>query len=509
MNPARMLGRTSLSSATSHSATAKLVTLVTMLTLASTAACSSDSAKSTSKPEGASESDAGHSEADAAARKPAARTGDTTVDTQDDKSESKAEQAPKAEPSGKTGTEFCGVLKVMQSDCQVCHGSTPVAGAPMPLVTFEDFMKPAITDPARKVYELVDERVRNETRTMPPAGILSADKLAALDAWLKAGLPSAKASSCEITVPSTRTEPDDTWPEDCEDIYTIAAHDPDDPTKPFEIPAEAEIHPYIPIDAPWGDDEVQLLATRPITDNEGAVHHWILWEAKDRINLTFWAPGATGDSFPDDVGLYMPKGKKSMALDMHYYNKNNDKPVYDRSGLEVCVTRKNRRPKTATLYGLFGNANVPAKQRVENSTSCTVTGELHLMGVNPHMHHMGRHGHLSLQRGGTGPIEVLYDGPFSFEEQTMKTIEETVIKAGDVLTTKCTFENTTDRAVTFGEDTENEMCINWVRYYPKGGFTCSRMMTAGEAPIDPNSTGNGGPFPTGEDLDAGAEPASN
>lgn len=404
------------------------------------------------------------------------------------------------------GAEFCGVLEVMRSDCQVCHSSSPVAGAPMPLVTYDDFMKPAVSDPSRKVYELVDERTHDEARPMPPAGVLASDKLAPLEAWIKAGSAEPKRA-CETPSTVMRKQPDESWPKDCEDIYTVVAHDPDDPKKPFTIPPNEEIHPYILVDAPWGDDDVQLLATRPITDNETAVHHWILWESKDRINLTFWAPGATGDSFPEDVGLYMPKGKASLGLDMHYYNKNSDKPAYDRSGLEMCVTRKHRRPKTATLYGLFGNATVPPKQRVENTTSCTVKGELHLIGVTPHMHHMGRRGYLSLQRGGTGPIEVLHDGPFSFEEQTIKPIEDTLIKEGDVLTTRCTFENTTDRMVSFGEDTEDEMCINWVRYYPKGGFSCSRMAAESEAPIDPNSTGNGGPLPTGEgqDLDAGIE----
>ena len=399
--------------------------------------------------------------------------------------------------------QFCSVLDVMRTDCQVCHGSSPVAGAPMPLVTYDDFMKPAVSDPSRKVYELVHERTHDEARPMPPAGVLSRDKLASLEAWIKTGAAAAE-SECATISEAVRKKPDSTWPEDCEDIYTVVAHDPDDPTKPFEIPANEEIHPYILVDAPWGDDDVQLLATRPITDNESAVHHWILWEAKDRINLTFWAPGATGDSFPEDVGLYMPKGKESMGLDMHYYNKNNDKPVYDRSGLEMCVTRKHRRPKTATLYGLFGNATVPPKQRVENTTSCTVKGELHLIGVTPHMHHMGRRGYLSLQRGGAGPIEVLHDGPFSFEEQTIKPIRDTLVKEGDVLTTRCTFENTSDRMISFGEDTADEMCINWVRYYPKGGFSCSRMLGRAEAPIDPNSMGNG---PTGEsqDIDAGTD----
>lgn len=494
MNPARMRGRYRLEPATIFSAT---VTLSSLLTLGACSDTERPQRESKREQRTLDASTAHESEADAAAADASDRA------APEPESASAASQPDAEAKTGASGADFCDVLQVMQRDCQVCHGSSPVAGAPMPLVTYDDFMKPSVSDPSRKVYELVKERTRDEERPMPPAGVLSADKLAPLDAWLEEGAPAAQ-STCKTPDKVMRRAPDESWPADCEDIYTVVAHDPDDPSKPFTIPANDEIHPYILVDAPWGDDDVQLLATRPITDNEAAVHHWILWENKDRINLTFWAPGAAGDSFPEDVGLYMPKGAKSMGLDMHYYNKNNDKAVYDRSGLEMCVTRKHRRPKTATLYGLFGNANVPAKQRVENTTSCTVKGELHLLGVTPHMHHMGRRGYLSLQRGGTGPVEVLHDGPFSFEEQTLKPIEDTLIKEGDVLTTKCTFENTTERSVSFGEGTEDEMCINWVRYYPKGGFSCSRMSADADAPVDPNSTGNGGPFPTGAEADSDA-----
>jgi hypothetical protein len=503
MNPARMLGRYSLNLATTLSATA-----LVMLTAVS--ACSDDDPDATSKREdrstremdasSARESDteASRKESDSEEHKES----DTAVS---DEAMKKAEPKAEAKPSGGEA-DFCNALTVMQSNCIVCHGSKPVAGAPMSLVKYEDFMQPSLSDPSRKVYELVKERTHDQKRPMPPAGMLSDDKLAPLEAWLAAGAPEAKEACPNKSI--TRSEPDKSWPKDCEDIYTVVAHDPDDSSKPFMIPPNSEIHPYIMVDAPWGDDEVQLLATRPITDNEASVHHWILWESKDRTNLTFWAPGATGDSFPDDVGLYMPKGKASMGLDMHYYNLNNDKPVYDRSGVQMCVTRKHKREKMATLYGLFGNATVPANQRVVNSTSCTVKGELHLLGVNPHMHRRGVHGHLDLRRGGMDPTEVLYDGPFSFEEQTMKPLKDTVIKEGDVFTTTCTFENMTDRNVAFGEGTDDEMCINWIRYYPKGGFSCRSMMAPADAPIDPNSTGNGD-FPTGADLDAGVEPPAN
>lgn len=401
-------------------------------------------------------------------------------------------------------TAFCGALEIVRSDCQVCHGATLAAGAPMPLVSFEDFLRPSLSDPSRKVYELVDERIHDAQRPMPPMGALSSKRLAPLEAWLAAGAPQP-AGECA----ASHSRPMDSsvdWPQDCEEFYTIVSHDPEDESKPYTIEGNSEVHPWTTIDAPWGDDDVQLLATRPITDNVAAVHHWILWDAKERINLTFWAPGSGGDSFPKDVGLYMPKGEASLGLDMHYYNRNNDQPVHDRSGVELCIARKHKRPKTAALYGLFGNATVAAMQRVVNSTSCVVTGELHLLGVNPHMHRMGRHAHLELQHG-DDPVNVLYDGPFAFEEQTLKPLKDTLVREGDVLTTVCTFENTSNRNITFGEGTDDEMCINWIRYYPKGGFSCSRMAPDGSPIADPELSPHAEGLGDGDDdADAGAAP---
>jgi hypothetical protein len=383
------------------------------------------------------------------------------------------DSTPAQPPAIASSDAFCGVLEVMAASCQQCHGAKPIGGAPMSLVTFEDFMKPAPSNAARKVYELVQERTHDQKRPMPPPGILPADKLAALDAWLQAGATQPTAACPVIEVPSTEATAQPWPPADCEDVYSILAYDPADKTKPYTIPGNSEEHPQMSFDAPWGDDDVQLLATRPITQNPELIHHWILWDAIQRANLTFWAPGAGGDVLPPDVGLYVPKGPASLSLDMHYYNKNSAEPVQDQSGLEVCITRTFR-PKTAAIYGLRGNATVPAMQRAENAVPCTATttsGDVHFLAITPHMHRLGVHAHLDLKRG-SDPMNVIYDAPYNFEEQTLKPLGDVVVKNGDVLTTTCTYQNDTTRDIVWGDATEDEMCFNWMRYYPRGGFTC-------------------------------------
>jgi hypothetical protein len=80
----------------------------------------------------------------------------------------------------------------------------------------------------------------------------------------------------------------------------------------------------------------------------------------------------------------------------------------------------------------------------------------------------------SVQRA-DGTTSVMHDAPFSFTEQASYALTPPVqLEAGDKVVTTCTYENPTDHAVTFGENTANEMCFNFAAYYPMGALSCVR-----------------------------------
>ena len=112
--------------------------------------------------------------------------------------------------------------------------------------------------------------------------------------------------------------------------------------------------------------------------------------------------------------------------------------------------------------------------RSDNVTSCTVnlTGVDHVtfLSVSPHMHKLGVHAKLELTRDGQNT--ALHDAPFDFEDQRIHELPEIEIRDGDVLTTTCSYENDTGRTVSFGQDSDDEMCFNFVTYYPMGAFQC-------------------------------------
>ena len=64
--------------------------------------------------------------------------------------------------------------------------------------------------------------------------------------------------------------------------------------------------------------------------------------------------------------------------------------------------------------------------------------------------------------GGTGAPEKIFANPnFSFENQANFPISASVAQ-GDVMRTRCTWKNPGDTAISFGENTGDEMCFDFI-----------------------------------------------
>ncbi|HEY2733132.1 MAG TPA: hypothetical protein VGI70_04065, partial [Polyangiales bacterium] len=314
-----------------------------------------------------------------------------------------------------SSNSFCDALGVVRTKCQTCHGAMHLYGAPMSMVTYDDFQKPAVTDATKKVYQMVSMRIHDAMRPMPPINnpTLTATELATLDGWIAGGaqpgtdptcpnLPAAPApgatdsgSTAAAAPPNTTVDADGyPWPNDCEKHYKILIYSGTEGSGQKQmIPAGQETHPQITLTPPW-PAKAQGLAFKPITDNKMVLHHWIL-SGPDGAFIMGWAPGSNGSQpFPPDVGEDLPTG--TMHMDVHYNNLGGTTAQQDASGFEVCTieTPSKLRPHLATIEGIVGNANVPAHQHVDNTTSCTVTasmGDVTLISNSPHMHKLGTH----------------------------------------------------------------------------------------------------------------------
>ena len=375
---------------------------------------------------------------------------------------------------------WCQALTVFQQRCQSCHGSERRTGAPMSLVTYDDLMKPAVTKPGKKVYEEVALRIHDTKLPMPPIDPpLNAKELAAIDTWIAGGAKPGQDVTCKGLLPDAGppvAQPVDDW--ECDERYLVQAHDPADPTKPFRIGAGEEIRYQLPIETPpWHDHDVQGITILPRNDNLKVLHHWVLYEGIDIDHrgafIWAWAPGNEGGfKLPDDVGLYLPKGP--LHLELHYYNLGSTEVEFDRSGFEVCATRTFRK-HTATVtndFNAFPYLTPGSRQSFQDicRVITTTDEDMHLVGVAPHMHKLGVHAFMSV----THDLEerVLHDKPYNFSDQLIYPLDDVIIKSGDVVTSRCTWENTTNHNVGFGQSSDDEMCANFAIYWPMGGYYC-------------------------------------
>ena len=369
-------------------------------------------------------------------------------------------------------SSWCDIQPTLQTRCAVCHDDKHSASSPMPLLRYADTQAPAVSDPSRKVYQLMGVRLHDKQKPMPPQQNLSAQELAALDAWIAAGAPAGEDTRCgEAAAP----EASDGWPAHCDATYTILAHAAGSDTQGFSVPAGQEVHPNLTVQAPWGNQAMQAIAFRPITDNRKVLHHWILYGPQHEF-LTGWAPGKDDTVLPSDVGMHLAGG--TLTLNMHYNNLLGSAPELDRSGVEICAVKpENFRQHTAAVHTGFSmlGFKIPARTMgYEVTGQCTamVSAPVTLFSATPHAHKLARHMKFSVQKA-SGERIVMFDGEFNFEEQQSYPLSPMVqLETGDRVITTCTYDNATDRVVRFGEDTSDEMCFNFASYYPMGALSC-------------------------------------
>lgn len=380
---------------------------------------------------------------------------------------------------------WCKVKAILDAKCKSCHTTPPVAGAPFPLETYADLTAAHPTMAGKKVYERVAVRVdgaqsqAENLGVMPPGTQLPADDVATIKAWAAAGAKAGADTTCAGAGGATGgTQADATWPlPECDEVYKIVSHGSGGASSPYMVPAGQEIHPQVGWDAPWGNEEVQAIAFKSITDNPKVLHHWILY-SKSGAFLTGWAPGEDGiKKWPDDVGMSLPSGAGSLRLDMHYFNLKGTTTEPDNSGVEVCVVKKEHfRKNAAAVTGrLAGFPVIPANStNVDITSQCKFSGStpVTLLTASPHAHTYARHMKFTVKKK-SGEEIVMHDMPFMFGEQHSYPLDPpVVVEAGDVITTTCTYTNTTNRTVTAGESTTDEMCFNFAVYYPAGKFSC-------------------------------------
>lgn len=399
----------------------------------------------------------------------------------------------------------CDVASVISDSCTSCHSATPKFGAPMPLMKHADFMATAKSNPAKKVYEVVPDRIMttDASKRMPPASstALAAPVLARFNTWLTGGAK-PDAMGCAITEkPATTVQPPTKpvrpgegnmptigtrsggateYPQDYNDplmkCYQFRAHAPGNKDEGFSVGTTPDLYTQFNFAAPW-QGTVYGRSFRWLEGNNQVIHHWLLYKntgtkddgSVEEISvgahpdgelLQGWAPGGSDAYYDPDVAQELP-GDVSYTLETHHNNRTGA-PALDNTGIEVCVTPT--KPDKVVSLSWLGTDFISGTSA---SGTCTPTSKepIHIIGFVPHMHKKGRHFTATITRA-NGMTETMHDADFDFGNQRAYFASITLMP-GDNIKVTCTYSAPSQ----FGQGTNEEMCYMFTGYYPKLSLT--------------------------------------
>jgi hypothetical protein len=190
--------------------------------------------------------------------------------------------------------------------------------------------------------------------------------------------------------------------------------------------------------------------------------------------LSGWAPGNKSIPLGRTIGLQTIAGSNArFGIELHYNTTTNPAVRKDRSGARICVT-KTLRAHEASVHWLGTQAIVSLglSAKLDVTGTCSVKKESHIIAHSPHMHTRGRYMKtiVTKQAGGTAKIT---DQPFTFDDQQIFPVDaptgEIVVAPGDTINTVCTYDGS--QVFSFGPNTDQEMCYNFVVAWPAGSLS--------------------------------------
>jgi hypothetical protein len=177
--------------------------------------------------------------------------------------------------------------------------------------------------------------------------------------------------------------------------------------------------------------------------------------------VALWAPGAHRVDYPTGTGLPLPAGRR-LIIQIHY-NTANAPAAPDQTAIRFLTQPTVPTPALMMLLSQNSLALPPHMSSV-SSTPQTLTAPANgrIWGVFPHMHVTGRHLGLTITHGGaTSCLTNVQNWDFNWQQAYFFSSPVSASR-GDEIAITCTYDTSTrDVMTTFGEGTENEMCLSF------------------------------------------------
>lgn len=223
-----------------------------------------------------------------------------------------------------------------------------------------------------------------------------------------------------------------------------------------------EVHHVSIFSAPAAD-----IAT---TDNASAGLGWTCY-GDSGINgaqvVGGWAPGAPAATYPAATGVRIPSGQQ-LLIQVHYNLANTGGVgIADRTKVKLQYSAAPVAKPASIVPVVNSSFSIPPAQSNGTPGTLTVVGtsqpapvSLKLWGAFPHMHQLGT----SIRVYVDGSSDCITDIPkWNFAWQQMYLFEQSLtITPGQRISVQCSWSNPTNRTITWGENTTDEMCLSYL-----------------------------------------------
>jgi hypothetical protein len=219
--------------------------------------------------------------------------------------------------------------------------------------------------------------------------------------------------------------------------------------------------------------------------------------ASDNRTLSVFGSGVGTNplNFPDGVALKITQGMQ-LNLNLHLFNVGaQDLPGTSGTRVRAVASADVVHIAEGVLAGTV-NLNIPPGQTTTSIGHCSMSADVTLFAIAPHMHQLGIYEKVVAESSAQGEV-TLHDAPYDFNSQSYHLIDPPLYLAkGDRVRVECTHHNTTDKTVTFGQSTLSEMCFAGIYRYPASGASlicddnfAGGSMSAAPSPPPPGTQG--------------------
>ena len=198
--------------------------------------------------------------------------------------------------------------------------------------------------------------------------------------------------------------------------------------------------------------------------SEGATARWKVDSVLGGSEI-FGHPGMLR-GLPEGVAVRLPR-KTVVLMSVHYLNASSQESMVDARINLSTIPREDVKMEAGLLYLDNQLLHVPPMGTSIAHLRCPVARDLSIVNLQSHMHSRGVSFSATVTEPGGKFSEVMYETKKWLEPPVSSFKPYLTLRAGDVIETRCAYENHEPRIIGYGPNSTDEMCQLIGPYFPR------------------------------------------